>query len=203
MWPGQKAKAGSRTPPSKVVPFPHRRRPEQPPWDIRIVSGLGHTGRTSAMRSPGLCLWHRQQSLPLSRQGRPQGLSPCDAPHNPITSLGCYLATPLRCPRPDGPLGEPWTLSAPRLQGRGWALPSQDITVSGSPPCSQERSRGLFERGVPGRGWMREDPGGGQSPGPSRAGGRGASHQPFPGVSVGHVTPGVTPLAAAQAVGHD
>lgn len=171
---------------------------------VAVVPGLSCSEyRIFPDQGSSLCLWHRQQSLPLSRQGRPQGLSPCDAPHNPITSLGCYLATPLRCPHPDGPLGEPWTLSAPRLQGRGWALPSQDITVSGSPPCSQERSRGLFERGVPGRGWMREDPGGGQSPGPSRAGGRGASHQPFPGVSVGHVTPGVTPLAAAQAVGHD
>lgn len=69
MWPGQKAKAGSRTPPSKVVPFPHRRRPEQPPWDIRMVSGLGHTGTVSFS---GLPWWPRPRLLRRMRRDGPQ-----------------------------------------------------------------------------------------------------------------------------------
>jgi len=30
--PGQLINAGTLIPPSQVVPFPHRRRPPQPPW---------------------------------------------------------------------------------------------------------------------------------------------------------------------------
>ena len=106
--------------------------------------------------------------------GTPQGLSPSDEPHSPITSLGCHLGyTPVVPPPPRRPQGSP----TPR-KGLGPAFPGHHGVWK--PPCSQARFRGLFERGVPGRGWMREDPGGGQSPGPSGAGGRGASHQPFP-----------------------
>lgn len=88
MWPGQKAKAGSRTPPSKVVPFPHRRRPEQPPWDIRIVSGLGHTRRSSVMRGPPGDPIPRLLSYPLC----PAMASTCLSPPCPTkASTSMYL----------------------------------------------------------------------------------------------------------------
>ena len=113
--------------------------------------------------------------------GTPPGLSPSDEPTTPSRPLSVIWATPLRCPHPPptapggglDPVGSP----TPR-KGLGPAFPGHHSVWK--PPCSQARSRGLFERGVPGRGWMWEDPGGGQSPGPSGAGGRGARHQPFP-----------------------
>ena len=114
-----------------------------------------------------LLCWQAEPS-PLSHQGSPRGLGPSDEPPTPSQPLAVICATPLRCSHPpDGHLGEACTLSASQLQGRGWALSSQDITVSGGPLAARRGPvaslRGVCQAG----GWMRADPGRAQSPGPS------------------------------------
>lgn len=113
-----------------MVPFPPRRRPEQPPWDIRIVSGhRTHPGGgasaeaqgfqvASGTPAPSRCKSHLARMLahicPLLPV-LPSPAPPCAHSCQPPTPPGCaYMANNSRDPL--GPLGS-WPASTSEAQG--------------------------------------------------------------------------------------
>lgn len=75
--------------------------------------------------------------------------------------------------------------------------------MSGSPPAARRDSVASSKGVCQAEAGCGKTQGEGKAQGPVGQEGGEPAISPSPGVSVGHVTPGVTPLGAAQAVGQD
>lgn len=144
----------------------------QQPWVLGFIRGVQDLPR------PGiLCLPHWQRVFTTEPPGTSPRAEPIwrtPQPH-PVPQLLSGYSPAVPPPPERAPVGEPWTVGSPTAR-KGLGLPSQDITVSGSPPSARRSwplREGCAGQGLDGR------PGEGKAQGPAGQEG-GASHRPLP-----------------------